>query len=265
MTTQISIIAPTFVSPSPKPELNGEIGLTLSEIATSLGVQHTHAKDKLERMIKDNRIKGCHAYTFLHKNNGLHVNSFVLTVRDAKFFVAKYDNDIGDGYTNFLLDLEDSFQTVRKTVVEKKEEDTKLLELDTRIHKAKIDRIKFQSEILGLTGDQAKHYISTMVFKETGIEILTKETNQLVPLIVEKRSKSLTEWLKDTGLTARKANQFLKEKGYIASDIGKNRWKFTPKGSQIGELKRTKDERGKDFVSIHFYESVLDVLKDLIK
>jgi hypothetical protein len=86
--------------------LNGELGLTLHEIAKSLQINYPDAAKKLKKMIKDNRIKGAEEFSFTNDSNGLEVTSYVLPITEAKFFVAKYNNDIGDAYTRFLIQCE---------------------------------------------------------------------------------------------------------------------------------------------------------------
>ena len=98
-----------FVSPSPRSELNGELGLDLHEIAKSLGARFADVKEKYLRMEKDNRIKGV-AYT-AHVDQGpirgmVEVKSYVLSVEDAKFFVAGYNNEVGKAYRRWLIQCE---------------------------------------------------------------------------------------------------------------------------------------------------------------
>ena len=89
------LVLSQFVSPSPRSELNGELGLDLHEIARSLGIPFGHAKTKLEKDLEDyptgvkiliqqliHEVTG-HSYT-------KEVESYVLSVEDAKFFVAGY-------------------------------------------------------------------------------------------------------------------------------------------------------------------------------
>jgi phage anti-repressor protein len=103
------LIPSQFVSPSPRSELNGELGLDLHEIAKSLGARFPDVKEKYLRMEKDNRIKGV-AYT-AHVDQGpirgvVEVQSYVLDLDSAKFFVAKWDSEVGDAYTRFLIQCE---------------------------------------------------------------------------------------------------------------------------------------------------------------
>ncbi len=102
------LVPSQFVSPSPRPELNGELGLDLHEIAKSLGVDFKHVKEKYLRMEKANRIKGA-VYTATI-DSGTYtertIESYVLDLDSAKFFVAKWDSEVGDAYTRFLIQCE---------------------------------------------------------------------------------------------------------------------------------------------------------------
>ena len=97
---------PKFIEPHAQESLGGELGLTLHEIAESLQINYYDVAKKLKKMIKDNRIKGEKEISFANDSNGLPVLSYVLPITEAKFFVAKYDNDIGDAYTRFLIQCE---------------------------------------------------------------------------------------------------------------------------------------------------------------
>jgi hypothetical protein len=93
-----------FVSPSPRSELNGELGLDLHEIAKSLGMRFADLKEKVERMKKANRIS-LTAFATYNENNRL-VDSYILDVENAKFLVTKTDTEIGDAYTRHLIQCE---------------------------------------------------------------------------------------------------------------------------------------------------------------
>lgn len=98
------LIPSQFVSPSPRSELNGELGLDLHEIAKSLGMRFADLKEKVERMKKANRIS-LTAFATYNENNRL-VDSYILDVENAKFLVTKTDTEIGDAYTRHLIQCE---------------------------------------------------------------------------------------------------------------------------------------------------------------
>ncbi len=100
---QYSFIQPKFI-----PEL-GEDGLTAEEIAISLKAPLSEVHRKISRGkwksedVQDWRVM---AYNISNDSNGLPVTSFLLNVRAAKAFVARYVSKIGDAYLNFLFDCE---------------------------------------------------------------------------------------------------------------------------------------------------------------
>lgn len=110
------LVSSQFVSPSPRAELNGELGLDLHEIAQSLGAEFKHVKAKLEKDLLDypssaeistqqliQEVTG-HSYT-------KEVKSYILNVEDAKFFVAGYNNEIGKAYRRHLIQCEKKLTT----------------------------------------------------------------------------------------------------------------------------------------------------------
>jgi hypothetical protein len=95
----------SFVKPHFIEELGGE-GLTLHEVAQSIGVEFNIIKTKLDRMVSDNRLKTQYLpYERYNENNKL-VKSYYLAVDTAKFFVAKWDSETGDAYCRFLINCE---------------------------------------------------------------------------------------------------------------------------------------------------------------
>lgn len=106
-----------FVSPHYIEEL-GEEGLTLHEIAQSLGIEFKEAKRVLEKNLSDysaveistqQEIQEVTGFTYSRK-----VNSYVLNTEDAKFFVAGYNNDIGKAYRRYLIQCEKAVQKLAK-------------------------------------------------------------------------------------------------------------------------------------------------------
>jgi hypothetical protein len=79
-------------------------------MAEVLGVTHQIIMRKYIRLEAANRLKGlAKPYGFYH-NNGLLVNSAYLTTRGAKFFLAKWDSELGDTYTLYLIDFEATYR-----------------------------------------------------------------------------------------------------------------------------------------------------------
>jgi len=98
-----------FVKPYFIEELGCD-GLTCADIAKSLGIAACDVRKKLVTRGFIERIdkQGYKAKTFVlaNKTNGVEFNEYALDVDAAKFFVAKYDNDMGDAYQAFLISLE---------------------------------------------------------------------------------------------------------------------------------------------------------------
>jgi len=99
------VVSSQFVKPYFIEELGCE-GVSLHDIAKSLGVEFKHVKEKFCRMLSDNRVKSLFAsYTAYNENNRL-VESYCLATETAKFFVAKWDSEIGDAYCRYLIECE---------------------------------------------------------------------------------------------------------------------------------------------------------------
>lgn len=110
-----------FIAPHYIEEL-GEEGLTLHEIAQSLGIQFKHAKEALEKNLSDynaveistqQEIQEVTGFTYARK-----VNSYALTTEDAKFFVAGYNNAIGKAYRRYLIQCEKAVHRLAQQVRE---------------------------------------------------------------------------------------------------------------------------------------------------
>jgi hypothetical protein len=98
----------TFVTPHHIQEL-GEEGLTLHEVAKSLGIAYIDAKQKFTVREFEQRLlaQGLKTSNALMKNiNGVAYTEILLSTAAAKFFVAKYASHIGDAYLCFLLNCE---------------------------------------------------------------------------------------------------------------------------------------------------------------
>jgi hypothetical protein len=98
-----------FVQPRFIEELGCE-GLSLHDIAKSIGVEFSCVKTKFERMLSDNRVKSLHVQIEVVYDSGLRTErkgvSWALATDTAKFFVAKWDSELGDAYCRFLVECE---------------------------------------------------------------------------------------------------------------------------------------------------------------
>lgn len=103
----------SFVKPYYIPELGCE-GLTAADIAKSLKTEPAKVRRKLEERNFLDRIKAqqfqARPIGRLNENNGLQFTEYLLDTAAAKFFVGKYDSELGDAYLGFLIKLESTVQ-----------------------------------------------------------------------------------------------------------------------------------------------------------
>lgn len=108
-----ALIHSNFVAPHYIEEL-GEEGLTLHEIAKSLGITFGHSKAAYEKNISD--YSGIEISTPSGNPVNPTVLSYALTTEDAKFFVAGYNNDIGKAYRRYLIQCEKAVHKLAQQV-----------------------------------------------------------------------------------------------------------------------------------------------------
>ena len=149
---EVSFVKPHFIK-----EL-GEEGLTLHEVAKSINIEFKHAKEKIERMIEKGRITVA-VYTTSNETNGLDVKSYYLNTDNAKFFVAKWDSDIGDAYTKFLIQCEKAVEKMQTVI-----------KLPTQLELAK--------QVVQLL-EQQEHQIKALETSQQNNAKLTKENKKL--------------------------------------------------------------------------------------
>lgn len=106
-----------FIKPTPKPELNGELGLYASEIAQSLGVPAKRVREKLRHRdlletLEENNLAAV-AFATLNESNGLEFTEYALEVDASKFLVARWNNKLGDSYLAFLIKLESKVNDIQ--------------------------------------------------------------------------------------------------------------------------------------------------------
>lgn len=94
-----------FVQPHYIEELGCD-GVTAEEIATSLGTQAKHVRQKL-RDHPNETLESLKSVSLYLKNiNGVEYEEFLLSTAAAKFFVARYESELGDGYLEYLIRLD---------------------------------------------------------------------------------------------------------------------------------------------------------------
>lgn len=102
-----------FIKPKPQKELNGDLGVTLFDIAQSLGTSHAELKRRVERSGELEYLKAFGHRTMstvIVPSSGPKSLSFVLDVMAAQHIVAKYDNFAGRYYLDFLIRCKDAFK-----------------------------------------------------------------------------------------------------------------------------------------------------------
>lgn len=104
--TETNLTAPSPFCPPHYIEQLGCDGLTAEEIATSLNTRVGDVRRKL-RDDKNETLKSLKVVISNLKNiNGVEYEEFLLSTAAAKFFVARYDNEVGDGYLEYLVLLD---------------------------------------------------------------------------------------------------------------------------------------------------------------
>lgn len=109
-----NLINVSFKKPEPQSKLNEKLGLTVQDVADSLGIEaKTVRRDLVERDVLE-RIKSCgfNAVPFGTPNptNGVIYTDYVLDLNAAKFFIAKYNNKVADQYLAYLIKVESDAQ-----------------------------------------------------------------------------------------------------------------------------------------------------------
>lgn len=100
------LTAPSPFCPPHYIEELGCDGLTAEEIAVSLNTRVNEVRRKLKDE-KNETLKSLKVEITTLKNiNGVEYEEFYLSTAAAKFFVARYENDIGDGYLEYLIRLD---------------------------------------------------------------------------------------------------------------------------------------------------------------
>jgi hypothetical protein len=128
--TMNELVAPSPFCPPQYIEQLGCDGLTTEEIATSLGTEGKKVRQKLgSREFTDTlRQLGLRVVSVTLKNiNGVEYEEHFLDTAAAKFFVARYENEMGNAYLAYLVRLD--------MAVEKKllMAETKVLLLESKV------------------------------------------------------------------------------------------------------------------------------------
>lgn len=104
LTLKSNFVAPRYI------EELGCDGLTAEEIALSLGTLVGDVRRKLREQPNET-LKSLKLVISKKVNvNGLEYDEFFLSTAAARFFVARYESEMGDGYLAYLLSLESAFE-----------------------------------------------------------------------------------------------------------------------------------------------------------
>ena len=107
------LVKPIFVKPHYIEELGCD-GLTASEIANSLNIDADAVRKKL-RGDFIHRMKSLNLLERRMKNiNGVEYDEFLLSTDASRFFVARHESDLGDGYLIYLLGIEKTYEKLKE-------------------------------------------------------------------------------------------------------------------------------------------------------
>jgi hypothetical protein len=165
-----------FVTPYPQEKLDGELGLTATDISKSLEVEAKDIRTKLRERGFLERIEaqGFRTASFVaaSKSNGLAFEEIVLDVSASKFFVGKHNSPLGDSYLGFLIRLETRVNTV---LLESSTDPIlqNLLQAQAlRLHQIeqgrKIEQLRIEQDNSSLAPEQTD-YLSKLINERLGI------------------------------------------------------------------------------------------------
>ena len=116
------------------------------------------------------------------------------------------------------------------------------------------DFVKYHSlaGVLGLKAEQAAIHANHATRKETGKDVLSLME---IKFEVEAKTMCISDILRGTGISGRKVNQILLDKGFIAKDVAGN-WALTSKGIGAGGKIVSQEGGGKMRQSIEWPTSI---------
>jgi hypothetical protein len=164
-----------FVTPKARTELANEAGLDLHEIAISLGADFKNVKRRYLELQELGEISGAPVRA-ANDSNGLEVQSFVLSVDDAKFLVTQYGNAVGRAYCRWLIAQERQYATVQENLADP--------EMARRFGLALIERANAQ-DALAKTQAVIVHMDMALTTSQSRNGGITREKNQLVQKVID--------------------------------------------------------------------------------
>lgn len=155
-----------FVKPYYIEELGCE-GLSAKDIAISLDADPSKVRRKLADRGFLDRLK-TQSFQALpiglpNETNGLQYTEYYLDVNAAKFFVAKYDSELGDAYLAYLIRLENAYNEGKLKPVSARQEALSQIKTDLEVfslfkvpeHLAQIEAVKAAKTLLGVDYSRA--------------------------------------------------------------------------------------------------------------
>ena len=216
---------------------------TSLEIAKFTGKEHKHVLRDIETLIESQKLDQSNFGLISYEDSyGRKQKAYVL---DETFTTVLLMGFTGDKALDWKLVYTKEFQAMRENLTKPKEQ------LETTFN-----TYMCIAERLGLKNEQAAIHANYAMKKLHNTDVLA-----LIEYKVEtKVSKSLTDWLQGTGISARKANLLLCEYGYLEGTTGN--WKLVDKGSKLRKVV-PEEANGKMRSSIEWYEEVIEVVKAL--
>ena len=197
-----------FVNAKPRPELDGKLGLDLHEIAESLNAEFANVKRRFITLFEKKRLFGL-PIGRTNEISGLSVESFVLPLKDARLLVMQYQNAVGFGYCEFLLNRDEQLS----------ETETLMNQISAPMRAL----LKLELDILKATGEQHKMFAH-----------LAQVDNKVK--VVQTDVKQITTIMSDSPLTVPQQKEIVA----LANVMAETLWPGDKKkyGTPLGMLKR---------------------------
>jgi hypothetical protein len=167
----LELVSDGFVAPSNKQELDGALGLTVHEIAKSLGSRFQEVRDAIEREWDNMLELQTVSVATLHPVNGQTVDSYVLSVPAAQFIVARFGNKIGAAYCKYLIQRAGVLDRMEQNISESPELALKFAEA---VKNQALIAIELRKAVA-----IREHALKSLTTSQTNNAQITRENNQL--------------------------------------------------------------------------------------
>jgi hypothetical protein len=166
-----------FVVPSSKTELEGQLGLTVHEIAQSLGSRPFEVKAAIEREWDNILDLQAVAITTPNETNGLPFQSYVLSVPAAQFIVARFGNKIGAAYCKYLIQQTRTLEQMERGIENDPMLAIKFGKAVIAAAETRLELVKKQAVI--------DHAIKSLTTSQVNNGLVTRENNQLKAKVLD--------------------------------------------------------------------------------